>query len=165
MTIEETPDALSLPVAVIGGGMVAALIGTFVFFPLIDRFVRDRFRLGRGQALSILIACALISGTVGCIITYSLLHDNPRFQPPENEGEATRFRPVSSELMPTARTRSLVPERHPRASVFAHRSHSVPFRGSTTLARHTHASEDHATHTDRSTHHSSSGGPRLSGSG
>ncbi len=90
MTIEETPDALSLPVAVIGGGMVAALVATFVFYPLIDRFVRDRFRLSRGQALSLLLGCALICGGIGSGITYALLHDDPRFQPREEDETARR---------------------------------------------------------------------------
>ncbi len=89
MTVEPIPETpLSLPVAIIGGGMVAAFVGTFVFYPVIDRYVRDRFRLSRGQAMALLLACALFTGLVGSGVTYLMFRDDPRYQPPEENGAA-----------------------------------------------------------------------------
>jgi uncharacterized membrane protein YedE/YeeE len=83
MTIEEAPDVLSLPVAVIGGGMLAAFAAVLITFPFIDRFLRDRWRLSRGQAMSLLLAVAFVAWGIGSALTYALLHDDPRYHPPE----------------------------------------------------------------------------------
>ena len=88
MTIEETSDVLSLPVAVIGAGMLGALMAVLIAFPLIDRFLRDRWRLGRGQALSLLLAVAFLAWGIGSAVAYALLHDDPRYQEAEETQES-----------------------------------------------------------------------------
>ncbi len=83
MTIEGAPDVLSLPVAVLGAGMLAAFAAVLLTFPLIDRFLRDRWRLSRGQAMSLLLGVALVAWGIGSAVAYALLHDDPRYHPPE----------------------------------------------------------------------------------
>ena len=86
MQYQQTPDnPVALAVAVIGIGAIAGMISTVIFFPLIDRYFRDRWRLGRGQAMSLLLACSLVVATIAGAITYWQLHDHPRFQSPEEE--------------------------------------------------------------------------------
>ena len=89
MTIEQTPDVLSLPVAVIGAGMLAAFAAVLIAFPLIDRFLRDRWRLSRGQAMSLLLAIAFLAWGVGSAVAYAFLHDDPRYQEAEETQEGS----------------------------------------------------------------------------
>ena len=89
MTIEQTPEDIpSLAAAVVGLGMVAAIIGVLVFFPVIDRFIRARYRLSRGQAMSLLLGAAFVCWGIGSTLAYLQLHDDPRFdRPDETEKE------------------------------------------------------------------------------
>lgn len=78
-------DTASLAVVVIGVGCLVALIATFILYPLIDRYLRDRFRLGRGQALSLLLGSSLLVGSLGGVWAYFHFRDHPRFEEPPGE--------------------------------------------------------------------------------
>ncbi|MCC5789763.1 MAG: hypothetical protein JJT75_09010 [Opitutales bacterium] len=86
MEYQDIPsEPVSLAVAVIGIGAIIGMISTFVFYPLIDRWIRNKYRMGRGEAMMLLLACSLFVATIAGTITYWQLHDDPRFQSPEEE--------------------------------------------------------------------------------
>ena len=86
MEYQEIPsEPVSLAVAVIGIGAIVGMVSTLVFFPIIDRWIRDKYRMGRGGAMILLLACSLFVSTIAGTITYLQLHDDPRFQSPEEE--------------------------------------------------------------------------------
>lgn len=85
-------ETASLAVAVIGVGCLIAMIATFILYPLIDRYLRDRFRLGRGQALSLLLASSLFVGSLGGLWAYFHFRDDPRFHPPGEDDTEVALR-------------------------------------------------------------------------
>lgn len=46
-------------------GAVCAMAATLVLFPVIDRYVRPRFKLERGSAMIVLLAASLLIGFAG----------------------------------------------------------------------------------------------------
>ena len=57
----------------IGIGSVIAMISVLIFSPLIDRYVRDRFSLGRGQTMLLLLGLSLLVGLISGLIGYQVL--------------------------------------------------------------------------------------------
>lgn len=68
-------------------GAVSAMIATLLLFPVIDRFVRERFRLERGGAMIVLLTISLLIGLVAGGAGFFWLRD--RQVDPHEEVSAT----------------------------------------------------------------------------
>ncbi len=67
---ETTPSLIG---GAIGIGAVIAMISVLILSPLIDRFVRDRYSLGRGQTMLLLLGLSLVIGLISGLIGYQVL--------------------------------------------------------------------------------------------
>jgi hypothetical protein len=82
----------SLMAGAVAIGAVSAIGATILLFPLIDRFVRERFQIARGGAMLLLLGLSLTIGTVAGAWGYFWLKEREaesvRESPPARAGDA-----------------------------------------------------------------------------
>lgn len=93
----EREQALGLWGVVVSIGAVAAIVSVLVISPMIDRWVRPRVDLSRGQAMLLLLGLSFLVGIAGGAVTYGVLHDHPDFQPDEQDAPPPVNRQVGSQ--------------------------------------------------------------------
>lgn len=90
MDPELTQPELPLLPGAVALGAVCAIVAVLLLFPLVDRYIRPRYRLERGGAMLLLLVVSVIVGIAGGTAGFYWLREREEKVVPEEPAEQVR---------------------------------------------------------------------------